>query len=483
MFPMISKYKKLPVQVRASFWFLICSFLQKGISAISTPIFTRLMETSEYGNYTAFNSWLNIITIFVSLELYAGVYTQGLIKFEDVRKVFSSSLQGLSLTLTVAWTAVYLLFHQFWNKLFDLTTVQMLCMLVMIWATACFNFWAAEQRVEYKYRALVIVTAIVSFLKPAVGVVFVFYAEDKVTARILGLTLVELIGYTGLFFVQLKQGKVFFSKKFWRYAVLFNLPLVPHYLSQTVLSSADRIMIRNMVGPDQAGIYGLAYSVSLIMKLFNTALSNTVSPWMYQKIKDRKVEDIKSIAYITLIMIAIFNLILIVLAPEVITIFAPKAYYDAIWIVPPVAMSVYYMFMYDYFARFEFYYEKTRFIMLASLIGAIANIVLNYIFIPKYGYLAAGYTTLVCYMAYVIAHYWCMQSICKQYLDGAKVYSVKKLFAISFTFMITGFAFLLTYNHMYARYAIVGVAFILCVVFRKQIMHQFKNLLSMRKTR
>jgi O-antigen/teichoic acid export membrane protein len=127
-----NKYKRFPVQVRASFWFLICSFLQKGISVITTPIFTRLLSTAEYGQYSVFDSWLKIVTIFVSLHLYSGVYIQGLVKFSDDRKRYSSSLQGLTLLLCVGWTVVYLLFHEYWNRLFTLTTVQMLAMLVMI---------------------------------------------------------------------------------------------------------------------------------------------------------------------------------------------------------------------------------------------------------------------------------------------------------------------------------------------------------------
>ena len=68
----------------------------------------------------------------------------------------------------------------------------------------------------------------------------------------------------------------------------FNLPLIPHYLSQTILNSADRIMIERITDAEQAGIYSLAYSVSLVMTLFNTALMQTLSPWIYEKIKKGK---------------------------------------------------------------------------------------------------------------------------------------------------------------------------------------------------
>ena len=90
---MIEKYKKLPKPAKASLWFLICSFLQKGISTITTPIFTRLLSTAEYGNYSVFNSWLGIVSIVVTLDLFAGVYTQGLVKFDDKRNQSLATIQ------------------------------------------------------------------------------------------------------------------------------------------------------------------------------------------------------------------------------------------------------------------------------------------------------------------------------------------------------------------------------------------------------
>ncbi|MDO4418042.1 MAG: oligosaccharide flippase family protein [Eubacteriales bacterium] len=475
------KYRTMSVQVRASFWFLICSFLQKGISSLTTPIFTRLLTTDEYGQYNAFNSWLSIITIFVTLNLFYGVYTQGLVKFEDERKVYSSSLQGLTLTLCLAWTGIYLLFRGFWNSRFSLTTVQMLAMLVMIWATAVFNFWAAEQRVTYSYRRLVLLTLLVSAAKPAVGIFFVLHAHDKVTARILGLALVEIVAYTGLFFVQMARGRVFYSAKIWRYALMFNLPLIPHYLSQTVLSSADRIMIRDMAGGSQAGIYSLAYQLSLIMTLFNTALSQTLSPWIYQKIKADRAGEISQVAFLALGLIAGANLLLMLLAPEAVAVFAPAAYYDAIYVIPPVSMSVFFMFSYDLFAKFEFYFEKTFFIMAASVSGALLNIITNYIFIQRYGYYAAGYTTLFCYLVYAAGHYLMMNRVCDEYLHGERPFPARAYWLMAAAFTVCGFLLLFTYRSRILRYGMLLVAAVLLFVFRRRVRAALRSLTALRK--
>ena len=114
----------MSAQVKASIWFLICSFLQKGISSITVPIFTRLLDTAEYGNYNVFNSWLGIVTVIVTLNLSAGVYTQGLVKFDKEKNIFMSSVPGLMTAMVALWTVIYLLFHNFWNSIFSLTTVQ-----------------------------------------------------------------------------------------------------------------------------------------------------------------------------------------------------------------------------------------------------------------------------------------------------------------------------------------------------------------------
>ena len=137
---LIKRYRQMPIPVRAAGWFFVCSFLQKAISSITTPIFTRLMSPAEYGQYNVFHSWMGIITIVVSLYLCGGVYVQGLVKYEDVREEYSSALQGLSFLLVLAWTGIYLLFRDFWNALFSLNTVQMLTMLSMIWTSTVFGF-------------------------------------------------------------------------------------------------------------------------------------------------------------------------------------------------------------------------------------------------------------------------------------------------------------------------------------------------------
>lgn len=474
----MKKYNNISIQIKASLWFLVCSVLQKGISVITTPIFTRLLSTAEYGQFNVFNSWLSVVSVFVTFNLCAGVYTMGIVKFKDDERAFTSSLQGLTLSMCVCWTAVYLLFRDFWNSLFQLTTVQMLAMLVLIWTSASFNFWMTTQRNQYKYKLLIIVTLIVSVLKPVIGIIFVINAEDKVTARILGLALVELICYPCFFFIQMKRGKKFYSKKYWKYAVLFNFPLIPHYLSNTILGSSDRIMIQRMAGEAEAGIYSLAYSIAQLMSMVNDALNKTMSPWLYQKIRDKKYTDISKVVYISLAIVGVCNIFLIAIAPEIVAIFAPKEYYDAIYVIVPVALSGFFTYMYLCFAPFEFYYEKRIWTTIGTLTSALINLVLNLIFIPIFGYMAAGYTTLIAYAVNALMHYFFSRKVCRTYIGNIEPYNKTILFGMSVGFIALGMMFIPMYKHIILRYAFVIL--VIGVVFsqRKRLINIYRELMN-----
>jgi len=478
---LIDKYNSLPLQVKASFWFLICAFLQKGITSITTPIFTRLLNTQEYGQYSVFLSWQTILTNVITLNLFSGVFVQGLVKFEDRKRQFASAMQGLELTLCACWTVIYLLFHNFWNRLLKLNTPLMLSMIAIIWTSAVFQFWAVEQRVELKYRNLVILTTIASIGRPLIGIILILCSENKVLAMVLGMVIADVAAYAWLFFVQMRRGGVFYSASTWKYALMFNLPLLPHYLSMSVLTGSDRIMISNMVGSSEAGIYNLAHGVSFIMTLFNTALMQTIEPWLYRKIKEKRISDISAVAYPTFMLIAAVNLFLIILAPEIVAIFAPPAYYEAIWVIPPLAMSVYFMFAYCFFAVFEFYYEKTQLVMIATTTSAVLNIILNYFFIQIFGYKAAGYTTLTCYIIYAGFHYLFMRKICNEFLEGVQPYKLKYLLGITGVFLLCGFMFLLTYSHPVIRYTILVVLIVAAIIMRKTIIGFVKKMLSLKK--
>jgi len=148
--------------------------------------------------------------------------------------------------------------------------------------------------------------------------------------------------------------------------------------------------------------------------------------------------------------------------PELIKLFATDEYYNAIWVMPPVAASVFFMFLYPLFANVEFYYEKTKFVMVASCSGALLNIVLNYIYIRQYGYYAAGYTTLVCYIVFSVEHYFAYRKIVSNEPELESIYDIRFVILLSCGVLIMMGLMLVGYSNSWLRYIVlVGIVLIL----------------------
>ena len=468
---------------KASLWFLICGFMQRGISLITTPIFTRLLTTDEYGAYTVYNSWLELFTVVVTLKLGVGAYLQGLVKYDYDQDKYTSSLLGLSTTSVGIWFVFYLIFSDPVNSMTGLSTYLMICMFIMMWSTGVFEFWSAKQRVAYNYKGLVTVTIISVIAKPLLSILLVISTDDyKVEARVTGLAIVEFSLFVGMFVVMMYRGRTYYDKHHWLSALKYNLPLVPHYLSALILAHSDRIMIKMMIDESSAGKYGLAYNVASIVRLFNTSLNNVLIPWTYQSIKKKEYKRIGKYSLILMLLIAVINLVIMAVAPEMIRFFAPKEYYDAVDCIYPVSMAVFFMFMYDTFSKFVMYFEKTKYVMYVSVVSAALNVGLNFLLIPIFGYVAAAYTTLICYIVYGIGHYIFMRIVCKK--NGIECpYNALLILLISVAFILTGFLMLLLKELVIVRYATLVAVLVVAFLVKDRIIGLLKQMKKERKAK
>lgn len=445
------KYMSLSPKMVATVWFIICAFLQKAISVIFTPIFTRIMSTQEYGQFSVYSSWADVLSIIFTLKLAQGVYTQGIIKFDGIKDKFSSAIQGLTLFLVSFWFFIYISFHEFWNPLLGLTTLQMLALFIKVWADEVFQIWAKKERAEYRYKQLVSIIIADALIRPILGVILVLHATDKVTVRVWEMALVDFFLYIGLFFYQIDKGRTFFSRKIWGYALNFNIPLIPHYLSQVVLNSSDRIMIGKIVNSESAGIYSLAYSISLLLNLFINAFSHAMSPWTFLQLKNNNTDRIRKVGESAVIFLGLLDILFILFVPEIVSIFAPIQYHEAIWIIPPIAISLIYQFSYYLFTDIELYSENTSITALATMTGAGANLILNFFYIQRYGYFAAAYTTLVCYVFIAVLHYIAMFKVCKNVFSISPIYDWKRIMFICIIFTVATFVIMGTFEYLLIR--------------------------------
>lgn len=477
----IKKYNDLSVSIKATVWFTLSNILQKGVLFLAVPIYTRLLTTEQYGMYSIFISWLEIFEIIATFRIAWGGYVVGLNKYEDRRDSYTSSMNMLSLVITAFFLGVYVLFRNPINSLTELPTSYTLVIFGILFAMPAIQFWTVRERVELRYRNVFAVSAISSILVVAFGSLFAVLSTEKVMAVIVARLVIQGAIAVVLIYLSCRKNFTFFDKEFWVRALKFNVPLLPYYLSMVVLHSADKIIIGNLVGKAATAIYGVAYTLSSCMQLFSSSINQTLQPWLYKQMKENKVEKVADIISFSMIVVVVLNLLLIALAPEVITIVAPDEYKDAVWVIPPLAASVVVMYFYQHFVNVEFYFEESRLTAIASIGAAILNVILNYIFIPVFGYVAAGYTTLASYLVFAFFHYLFMRIICRKNNYKEKLVDMKSLLLILGVFFVCTAALMVGYNHVVIRYAIILIICIIVFLFRKKVMSYIDMLLKSKK--
>ncbi|MFR0548791.1 lipopolysaccharide biosynthesis protein [Limosilactobacillus reuteri subsp. suis] len=466
----VIKYRSLSISTRASIWYTFANVLVKGIALLSTPIFTRVMTTNEYGTFTIFQSWYNIILIFTSLNIYLSGYTKGLLKFRNSVDEFTSSSLSLVILVTCGWGLIYIINIDFWTDVFQLSPVLMLAMFIELIVAPPFEFWATRSRFNYKYKKYVFASLAMSFMSVILGVITVIYCSRKVEARVYSDVFSRALIGIIILCILFARGKTFYNKKFWLYNLKFNIPLIPHYLSNFLLNQSDRIMISRMVGNTEAAYYGIAYTISTMMNLVIMALNSAFTPLIYKSIDQGKAYKIKGETAPLFILVAFLCILTMAFAPEIITIFAGKNYAQAIYVVPPISASVYFIFIYSMFSTIEYFYQKTIRIAIATTISAIINVTLNLYFIRIFGYYAAGYTTLFSYILLALMHFIFYRLIVKDKLgSNIEVYSLKIINVCSIVVLSSMLLMALTYRILIIRYVLIVLMLIIIFVKGKDI--------------
>lgn len=447
--------------------YTIAILLSKGLSIITVPIFTRIMSTSQIGTVNIFNSWYSLLSAVATLSLTSGGYIVAIKEFKDHRDEYQSSVLTLTSIIAVLIAVLFCISPTFWCKLAGLPIELMVLMLFGLLVAPARDFWLARQRFEYKYRLSSIVITGSAIIASAFSVVAVIYFNQNNPALVadgrLFANYFVLYGVAGtIWILTLVKGKTGYNRKYWKFSLELSVPLIAYSIASQILNVSDRMMISWLVNNSAVGIYSTIYTVSSLSLLVWHSMHASFVPYLFQNIddKDRHI-GVKKTAFSIMLLYAVIAILLVFLAPEIVRILAPKEYYEAIYIMPPIAVGVFFTSLSNIYSDIAVYYKKTRFVMYPAIVAALLNVILNYIFIKLYGYMAAAYTTMVSYICMAILQgYWARKLSKQNGIEHGTVYDDKKLFALAGITVIVSMSGIFFYKYTVLRYLAVFVMII-----------------------
>lgn len=474
---------KLSDGVKSSVVYTLSSLFSKGLAIITVPIFTRLMSTSEIGVVNLFNSWYSMISVVATLALTSGGFQLSLKEFTDKRDQYISSMLSLTSGVAIVLTVIYLIAPSYWNKIIGLPTGLMILMLLELFLSPALQFWLLRQRYEYKYKAAAIVTFSSAFFAALISVIAVVYASNvgqknlgsiRLYANYAVLLTIDFVIWIMIFI----KGRTVYNKTFWTFSLKLSIPLIGNSIAVQVLSVSDRTMIGRMVGNSEVGIYSTLYTVSSISLIVWNAINSSFIPFLYENMnKPEKYPQIRALSSKLLSAFSIVAFILTMMAPEIVKILATKEYYDAIYIMPPIAAGVFLTSVSNMYSNVLIYHKKTNCIMISSIIAAIVNIVMNYFGIKYFGYMAAAYTTLIAYI--ILA---AIQGIVSNHvhrkstsIDLNSPYNNKFLIILGIITILCCLGCLVLYRNAILRYVILLTICMVVIVNKKKIIEMLNQ--------
>ena len=413
--------------------YLFANMIGLLVSLVALPILTNLLSTSDMGIATSFITLKNIVTIILLLSMYISIDKIFVtLKPEEDRYKFLSSIYIFSTIAGIVIYAIYFIFRDFLNPILGFDTKFMTLMFIMCLlingCTLMNSYWNFCNKAKNTF----IYNLLVSPVSQILSIILVYVlATNKYLGRIIGVDFFNIV--LGLFcgIIILVRGKFTIKKQYVKESLQISLPMVPHLLAQVFLSSCDLLMIKNMVGESQAGIYSVAYTIANILYTISLQIFKPWSPWVYRRIENKETDSIKENSKIVMHVIWILCIGLFTLAPELIKLFINAEYVEASVIVAPICLGIFFQMMYIFFYDIEYFHKKNIQIAVFSIITAVINIILNAIAIKIWGYQAAAYTTVISYFVLCILHYFGMRKV-----DKTKYYDIKTLIILSLSLTI-----------------------------------------------
>ena len=392
--------------LKSSFWYILSSFLTKAMAFITTPIFTRIMPKADYGNFSVFANWQQVLVIICGVEVYSTL-NRARFDFTEKRDLdgYITSSLTLSLIVTGVFFLAFMLLPDLFDKAFKIDRRYMYIMFGYLFAYPALSMFQTKQRIEYKYKLNAGLSFFLTIASSLLALVLVKNATtDKLYGRIFGQYTLSIVAGL-IFLVYFVSVSRQIRKVYWKYALRIGLPMVFSYLAGRVLLASDTFVIQHMGTAEQISNLSVTHSVSHIITLLVQTVNMAWAPWFYDMLKAERTRALRKAYAIYLWGSIACTLFALLLGPELITLLGGKAYSEALDLLPPYILSGVFTVLTAQLGSLETYYKKPEYAAILTGIAAALNIALDIIGVKLWDYRAVCYATVLCQIILIVMHY------------------------------------------------------------------------------
>ena len=420
-----------------TFYNTLSTTVLSGISFITLPIFTNLLNTEQYGRYSIFTTWLSILLPIMCLQSYTCL-SVARYDYHDSYSEFKRNNMILGTVSCALFTIVGIIFKDPISKLLNFPSSIIIVMFVYAFANYVISLlqtiFTYEKKAEYNFYIslfLAIVTSILSYYL-ITKIEFNNLYEGRIYGMFIPYIIIALIIWPILFIKN--KGKIKFS--YWKYSIAYGIPIVFHLIFHEVLSQSNKLMLEYMgYAGATVGIFSLFQTITSVLSIIVNALNSSWVPFYFDDLNENAKERLSSKIknYVELVTVLFIGFLL--LSREVCYILSNESYMQGIDIIPLLVIPIFLMYMYQFPVNFEYFCKKTKMISVGTICSGIVNIVANYFLIPKYGMYGSCFSTIISYFVLFIVHFVIAKNIKDKKFDISLKDFILPLFFIGISIM------------------------------------------------
>ena len=387
--------------LRHSGKYIFTNFASKAVGLLSLPFLTRYLSPSEYGVISVYNVLLQLLLVLGTFNFQTAIIRYYYEEKDDFKSFFSTIFTLIVGLLFLVSVCLYF-FKEEIAFFFNIPSVVIPLLIPTFIGVFCFKFLNELFISKGESTKVMYWNLIYEYSKLFMLVIVILFFVDGFLGKIIGeLVVIVVYFFVSLFFLKGYIEKVF-KLKYIKYAVLYSFPLVLYSLSTIMLGHCDKIIINSLEGNVSVGLYGYAYELGLLLAIFNQALHNAARPTFYQLMDQRAFLGLNKQANFIIRAILLGTLGLIYGIRHLGELIANDSFYSSLDIVIVIILGYTFMGFFQLFGKILFYFKKTFALSLIMIVSGGVNLILNFIFIPDFGYKIAAFTTLFSFIIMLV---------------------------------------------------------------------------------
>jgi len=398
------------------------------LNYLLVPLYTRVFEPAEYGVVTEFYAYVAFLYVLLGYGMETAFFRFSRAG-ENGKTVFSTALLSLTISTSIFLLAVigssasiassmgyasnreYIIWFAFILGFDALSSIPFARLRQQGKAARFALIRSVNISVNIGLNLFFILlcpyllanhgpSAFLDFVyKPEIGVGYIFISNLIASFLTFFLLLPIVKG------IQLK-----FEPGLWKQMFLYAWPLLILGFAGIVNETIDRILLKHLLPPGsdpmaQLGIYGACYKVSILMTLFIQTYKYAAEPFFFEQMKNQDARLLYAKVMNYFVAICGFIFVAIMLFIDVVILFVGEEYRVGAPVIPILLMANLFLGIFYNLSVWFKITGKTLGGAMIAVFGMLVTLALNFILIPKMGYMGAAWATFVCYASMMLLSY------------------------------------------------------------------------------